>query len=264
MKKALKSIIIGLACLILICVLIVTIPILVVWINSYEVEYPETYTVEYCKENYVEVNPKIEVFKASDNSVENTWWGERFRAIKDVPLEEYLYYQHHDFSYGTSQVVRNKNLVLPEDDILYYEYESLELYAYGEHHGLSNKRLEKITGSDADSFRAYIRECLESKNFNIFEGDESKYLSPVYVDERLPIVLKIKFSEYPNLGWRSAIYQLIDGAPNDYFDYFFDGDPNYYFVFWRLVLTEDHEKGYFYQSIWLPLPEEIAKLIPET
>ena len=84
MKKALKSIIIGLGCLILTCVLIVTIPILVSWITSYEVEYPETYTVEYCKENYVPANPQLVAFKIADNSVEDI-----YRPAKYLP-QNYL------------------------------------------------------------------------------------------------------------------------------------------------------------------------------
>ena len=246
-----KKIIGFLACLILPFVLGIAIFMVVIWITSYEVEYPETYTVEYCKENYVPANPQLVAFKIADNSVEDIWRDDIYIAIKNVPTEDYLYHKNNIFlTTSHTEIVRNKNLVLPEDELLFYEYKSLELYVNGNQYNLSNTELKKSTGDKADSFRAYIQECLESGNYKKFSFDPN-IVSHAYANEKFSIILEIKFSEHPYLGWGSEIYQ------------FTDGDPNYYFLFARFVVDESHPDGY-YKRLCIPLPEDLAKLIPET
>jgi carboxyl-terminal processing protease len=174
-------------------------------------------------------------------SVQTTFY--QFKTAVDALIEYgvqgLIFDVRNNLGGDVNAVLRMLDYLLPEGEIFV---------------SVSEDGKEKITKSDADSFRSYIRECLESENYRRYNRD-SESISRVCTNahgQEFSISIEIKFSKYKGgLGWVTSLHR------------FDDDDSTCYFRFRHFTVDEEHPYGY-YESLYLPLPEDLAKLIPET
>ena len=161
--------------------------------DEYIVTYPENYTVDYCNENYIKADPNLLYLRVADNDLgKNNVKGKNgnFRAIKDVPLDEYLMFDEALLLYSLSyEIIKNKNnLDLPQQEILSYKIKDIKIYRqtydteiepvdkYKLGAKMVEEELSSISGEKTDAFQAHIIECLEQGNYHKNYGKQYGYV----------------------------------------------------------------------------------------
>lgn len=187
----------------------------------YTVEYPDIYTPEYCRDNYIRASKNLVHIYNAENEIgqfiklqDVGGWG-TYYAIKDVPLDEYLLrdelqmFTDHKFS-----IVKNKNKALPKDEILSYKISDLKLYSFSlasdddQNYG-SNCVKENVASLDRDkldSFQTYIQNCIDTKNYKTPKFGNKSYVR----HNGLLLYIRVCFSEYQFLAWDAVIIYKDD------------------------------------------------------
>lgn len=194
--------------------------------DEYIVTYPENYTVDYCNENYIEADPNLLYLRVADNDIgriEIPGGGARYRAIKDVPLDEYLMFDESImFAPLSYKILKNKNnLDLPQQEILSYKIKDIKIYRqtydteiepvdkYKLGAKMVEEELSSISGEKTDAFQAHIIECLEQGNYHKNYGKQYGYVfnpNIVRSNDR-KVRLRVTFENYENLVWDTTIYE---------------------------------------------------------
>ena len=191
--------------------------------DEYIVTYPENYTSDYCDENYIEADTNLLCLRLAENTIgKSNIKGNNgsYRAIKDVPLDEYLVFDNAitvlPFSY---KILKNKNnLNLPQQEILSYKIKDVKIYLeanlepvdrYKLWKKLVEEELYSISGEKADAFQAHIIECLEQGNYHKNYGKQYGYVftpDPIISNNHM-VRLMVTFENYENLVWHTTIYE---------------------------------------------------------
>jgi hypothetical protein len=167
-------------------------------------------------------------------------------------------------------VFRNSEVELSEPEILSWTVDRAELYWHNGHHFLDKKGkvssigedvcYETLADVDGVSFQSHLKTCLETEGYRAngagcmwhtvtkrftFNDNGSN------VESDLMLTLRVHFEEYENIVWDGKVV-TIEGGEHDY-----------YVLFYLFTVTESIPEGY-YRDVFVPLPTEIAELIPET
>ena len=220
--------------------------------DEYIVNYPESYTLDYCIDNYVNADPNLIYLRVADNRIGRMDVPGGFAsycAIKDVPICDYLLLDENImFAPLSYKVVKNiNNLNLPQQEILSYDLESVIIYSIAKDLDETNEKKlgvemisEIIASTDCDgatAFQNHIIDCIGTNNYretgiagDLFEAVEN-------------IRVRVVFKDYENLAWDSGLFKQ---------------NGSYYIVFYIPV---DYPDGGWTQN-WLPINQELVELIP--
>ena len=213
------------------------------------VKYPKNYTLEYCQANYEDADDQLVAIEIAPNCIDpDRLYGILFQqhayyAIKDVPPDEYLNrITFYTFGAKTERLVRKKQGD-SKPDLLTLEYESIELYWR-----YPDESIVTVNGHEATSLRVHFNNCIENYDYLIGGSKVSSITKEVietdpygqeYTDESY-LFMRIHFAKYEYIVFEAQV-RRGDSDNRCYMEYRRDND-----------------------CIYLPLPEEIAKLIPET
>ena len=243
---------------------------------NYHFAYPEGYTAEYFKENYVLCDRNLIHLQAAENSAgQHEEYGQYFSyyAIQDVPVEKYVC-SREDFIILDPgfdvRIARSPELEMSEPEILSWTVDRAELYWRNGHHFLDKKGkvssvgedicYETLAEVDGAGFQAHLKTCLETEGYrangagcmwNIVTKRFTFNDNGSNVESDLMLTLRVHFKEYENIVWDGKVV-TIDGGEHDY-----------YVLCYVFTTTETSPEG-FYRDVFVPLPEEIAELIPKT
>ncbi|MBR6577453.1 MAG: hypothetical protein IKK74_00745 [Clostridia bacterium] len=237
----------------------------------FKAKYPEGYTAGYFHANYVQADPNLIHLYASENSAgkyDEFGQIDRYYAIKDVPIDEYVCYSHDWFILDPGfevYIARNKDMKISGSEILSYEVSSAELFwedgsyfddkernkmeAIGE-----KKYYESVASIDAKAFQNALKDCIETGNYVGYRDLDSSSLYKPFVDHEgvnsyLTLKIRVRFSKYENIVWDATVKRSME-------------EPDKYYVVHQLfVTTENFPEGY-YTDVCVPLDSSIAKLIP--
>lgn len=214
--------------------------------DEYIIDYPESYTLDYCIDNYVEADPNLIYLRAADNIIgkmEIPGGFASFRAIKDVALDEYLLRDEAVlYRYISYQIVKNKNNIqLPEQEILSYDLESIIIYSpkslrdiYLDQLKLGTEIISEILiSTDSEgvaAFQNHIIDCIETNNYRQdIQGNIDDFRA------------RVVFKNYESLAWDT---RLREQNGTYYIDFYIPADGD-----WTLV--------------YLPINQELVDLIQE-
>ena len=237
--------------------------------------YPKELTNEYCMQNYCYADPNLNFLSCDINSadgysnIEGTSFC--FKAIKDVPIEEYLVARHNTIFDKNKyyNVVKNRAMGLNNLEILTYEIESIEIFkrtavpqtdvalrklgtmCYDE-------QIALLTDDQTDAFIEHLKTALETKDYED-RGPKEPDLGLVRYQIEC-YCIRVHFSEYKNLVWDSYI-SMQNGT---YGIGMYLMNPAY-------LESEEAKldlRAQIFESPWfnirIELPEELADLIPES
>lgn len=221
--------------------------------DEYIVNYPESYTVDYCVNNYIRADPLLVHLRASDNKIaghiEIPGGVAYYRAIKDVPLDDYLLCDEAILFFAplSHKIVKNKNNSnLPQQEILSYKIRSVILYYTNPDLDGSDKMklgekmmgevIASIDGDGATAFQNHIIDCIETNNYK-----KSNIAGDLY--DVMNIHVRVVFENYENLVWDSVLCKQ---------------NGTYYMVFHT---PADSPDGGWIQNR-IPINQELAELIP--
>ena len=243
--------------------------------DSSNFSYPEGYTAAYFHQNYAVCDPNLFPLHTAKNSAgrveENGAYG-TYYAIPGIPVEEYVCCRGDFIILNPSfdiKIWRSRELDATEPEILSWTVDRAELYWHNGHHFLDKKGkvssigedvcYETLADVDGVSFQSHLKTCLEeegyrangfgcmwhtvTKRFTYRENGSN-------VESDLMLTLRVHFKEYENIVWDGKVV-TIEGGEHDY-----------YVLCYVFTTTETAPEG-FYRDIFVPLPEEIAKLIPK-
>lgn len=238
--------------------------------ETYKAEYPEFFTPEYCYQNYVDADPNLTYLICARNGIgrhEENRHVDRYYAIKDIPVDKYLCSFRNSImfsKYLDAQILKHKDL--HEEAILDYAVTELEIY-WGwldsfEHerdmYNIGNDKVcESLVSTDAKDFQEYLCSTVELiVNNEFYEGISSlppitKQYTQDGVASELVLQLRVYFTEYDNLVWDA---QLCCDETKSYGAYFY--------LRFNLPTYFDESYSYGYREVYIPLPENIASLIP--
>lgn len=239
--------------------------------DSSNYSYPEGYTAAYFYNNYVQCDPNLIHLRAAKNSAgkyKRDPARYEYYAIKDVPLEEYVCYSE-DFVLldptFSPYVARNKAVEMPQPEVLTWTVSGAELYWRNGHHfrDIKGKMMsvgEKIcyatvAETDGDAFQAQMKNAIEKGSYLEngmgcnWDFVSTRFRNEEGVESDLVLHLRLHFAEYENIVWDGLVI-TIDGREG-------------YFVYCYVRTTTEYSPEGFYQDIFVPLPAEIAKLIPK-
>ena len=226
--------------------------------------YPEGYTAVYFHQNYTVGDPNLIHLRAAENSAgrvdENGWYGSYY-AIEGVPVEKYVCsrgdHKMLDPTFDVS-ILRSPDLEKSEIEILSWTAVRGELYWRDADEFLDKKgktssigediREETLADVDGVGFQTYLKTCLENADYR--QNEVGLIWNFVPKPGNLLLYLRVHFKEYENIVWDGEIV-TIDGGEHDY-----------YVRCHVFTTTEVAPEGY-YQTVFVPLPAEIAELIPE-
>lgn len=239
------------------------------------VSYPEGYTAAYFQQNYAVCDPNLICLQTAKNSAgrveENGAYG-TYYAIPGIPVEEYVCCRGDFIILNPSfdiKIWRSRELDATEPEIFSWTVDRAELYWHNGHHFLDKKGkvssigedvcYETLANVDGMSFQSHLKSCLEeegyrangfgcmwhtvTKRFTYRENGSD-------VESDLMLTLRVHFKEYENIVWDGKVV-TIEGGEHDY-----------YVLFHLFTVTESIPEGY-YRDVFVPLPAEIADLIPE-
>jgi hypothetical protein len=239
---------------------------------SYTVEYPAEYTPYYFYQNYVQCDPNLIHLRAAENSAgkyKHDPLRYEYYAIKDVPMEEYICYSE-DFVLldptFTPYIARNSSVEMAQPEVLTWTVTGAELYwrngfylddsvkkkmaAVGE-----NIRYESVAEVDGVAFQEQMKTAVEEESY-LENGmgchwnlTTKRFKNEEGVEADLVLYLRLHFAEYENIVWDGLVI-TIDGQEG-------------YFVYCYVWTTTEYTPEGFYQDVFVPLPAEIAELIPE-
>ena len=226
--------------------------------------YPEGYTAVYFHQNYTVGDPNLIHLRAAENSAgrvdENGWYGSYY-AIEGVPVEKYVCsrsdYKMLDPTVSVS-VVRSPEFKESELEILSWTSDRAELY-WRDNGQFSDKKVnmssvgedihkETLSNIDGVGFQTYLKTCLENEDYRVNEIGLIWNFVPK--QGNLLLYLRVHFKEYENIVWDGEIV-TIDGGEHDYY------------VRCHVSTTTETAPEGFYQTVFVPLPAEIAELIGE-
>ncbi|MBQ3507204.1 MAG: hypothetical protein IJA91_01535 [Clostridia bacterium] len=241
--------------------------------ETYTVEYPAEYTALYFYNNYVQCDPNLIHLRAAENSagkLKRDPARYEYYAIKDVPMEEYVCYSEDFvlFDPGFSPyVARNKAVEMPQPEVLTWTVSGAELYWHnsfplddsrkGKMTAVGEKiRYESVAEVDGAAFQARLATAMEEESYlENGEGCHWSLITKRFTNEEgvkssLTLYLRLRFAEYANIVWDGHVVTI-------------DGESGYFVYCYRFTASEKVSEGY-YRDIFVPLPKEIAELIPET
>lgn len=234
--------------------------------ETYTVEYPAEYTALYFYNNYVQCDPNLIHLCAARNRAgklkrDSTRY--EYYAIKDVPMEEYICYSEDYllFDPGFSPyLARNKAVEMPQPEVLTWTVTGAELYWQDGRHFKDTKGKMMFVGekicyatvaeTDGTAFQTHLKTVMEESTYlENGMGCNWDYVRTQFRNEEgvgsdLLLHLRLHFAEFENIVWDGMI-TTVAGQEG-------------FFVHCYVWKTKD------YQDVFVPLPEEIAELIPET
>ena len=237
--------------------------------EPYTVEYPELYTPEYCYVSYVaeDTDKNLLPLHVAENYICITVNGlsHRYGAIKDIPLDKYFYDVQCAIVLVTPymHIARHKNV--EEEPILDYHYTKVELLWERARPEFSDPDFwsvgeaviyETIAEIDASAFQTFLLASINGGHYHEsdFEIPATSVLQKITdkygISTNLYLKIRVHFLEYENLVWDAKI-QYADGS--------------YYLLFFLLTKADDplNKIGEdYYRAVYIPLPEDIVKLIP--
>ena len=257
MRKNLLAVRLGVA--LLTCLLLVTFTLSSCGEKAFIAVYPKEYTPYYFYQNYVQCDPNLIHLSAAKNSAGKLKHDPdryEYYAIKDVPVEEYVCYSH-DFALFdpefTPYIARNSSIEMTDPEVLTWTVTSAELYWRESGHFDDGKgkmlalgeEIYYINHADVDgaAFQAHLRDCMA-------DGDYREVNSWNTISRKqgnLRLCLRLHFAEYENIVW--------DGMVT------LEGDD--YFVLCHVWTLYENLSMWDYRTVLVPLPAEIAELIPE-
>ena len=242
----------------------------------YNFAYPEGYTAEYFKENYLPCDRNLIHLQAAENSAgqhEENGQYLSYYAIMDVPVEKYVSCREDYIILDPSFdifVFRNPEVEISEPEILSWTVERAELYWRNGHHFMDKKGKvssigedifhETLTEVDGAGFQTHLKTCLETEGYRangagcLWHTVTKRFTfndNGSNAESDLMLTLRVHFKEYENIVWDGKVV-TIEGGEHDY-----------YVLFYLFTVTESIPEGY-YRDVFVPLPAEIAELIPET
>lgn len=233
--------------------------------KDYQADYPDNFTTEYCVQNYVFADPNLMFLERAKNDATESynWNGKVFRffAIRDVSPEDYLVVTASTFfvEHGAVRVVKDQDIGIENYEIFTKEIACAEIYrrksvdiddllCAGEK--CYESQIGQLTDAQIDDLIDYIKDCLDSQQFSEMEYYPTTHFQPGAYGN--PVILRIQFEEYDYLVW-DALTVRRDGTR--------------YIVFYIYDDTYPEPSGMWTEHRWvpvlIPLPEEIAALIPE-
>ena len=212
------------------------------------VKYPKNYTLEYCQANYEDADQQLVAIEIAPNCIDpDQLYGamahQPYYAIKDVPFDEYLNCVTFYFFGGRSDRLVRKKQENAKPDFLTLEYESIELYW-----GNTGESIVIVSGYGATSLREHFNDCIENHNY-LPDATKLKFISKeaIHVDSSGReytsshyLYVRIHFAKYEYIAFEAKVKRS-------------ESDNRYYMQYQR-------ENDWIY----IPLPEDLAKLIPET
>ena len=244
-----------------------------------KVEYPEQYTPEYCAENYVDADQNLVPLYIDNKdgvgpiSVSDGY--DTFYAIKDIPFDKYLFASKWQLLSTHTRVVQNKNMELPEQEILSYQCKSVDLFwkkvnnssggrfdkwSSPDHADQVSEHIATLNSEEATMFQTYIRECLNTGNYVESGKPNSEFMVSSVWKENMDsglaqnwLCLRVSFVEYENLVWEVAVQKAVIK----------EAEERYYMTFFWFITDEKHPDGYW-KIVYIPLNESLAGLIPKS
>ena len=236
----------------------------------FEAKYPEGYTAGYFHANYVRADPNLIHLYASENSAgKYDAFGqiERYYAIKDVPIDEYVCYSHDWIILDPAfevYIARNKDMKISESEILSYEVSSAELYWEDGSYFNDKERnkmeaigeksyYETVASIDATVFQNALKDCIETGNYVDYQNSVSNSVYKDFVNHKgvnsyLTLKIRVRFSKYENIVWDATVKKSMD-------------EPNKYYILYKLFVTTETSSEGYYTDVCVPLDDSIAKLI---
>lgn len=231
--------------------------------EPFTVEFPEEYSLEYINDHYIEADPGLMYLAASENNfgeVKIPGGKATYRAIKNIPLDEYLVFDERtmDDKYSYQIFKSKEKTELPDLEILSYALKEIEIYVVAnirtdnvQKAMLGNDRVKahiaSAEGDEVDAFQKDLAYCLETGNYKI--GQESVSLKATTrtvtdgnVKSVLAVILRVTFEEYENLVWDAVIFET---------------DGQYYYPC-HIQNSEDSSK---WNVVYVPLNQTLSELL---
>lgn len=253
------------------CLLLATFALSSCGEKAYVAEYPKEYTPFYYYENYVPCDPNLIHLRAAKNSAgkyERNGWYFYYYAIEGVPVEEYVCYSEDCLILDpcfSSYVARHSTVEISRPEVLAWTVTGAELYwRDGDHFRDTKGKMisvgekifyETVAEADGSSFQAHWKTAMEESSYlENGMGCNWSFVSKRFrneegVESDLVLYLRLHFAEYENIVWDGMI-TTIDGQEG-------------YFVYCYVWMTTESFPDGFYEGVFMPLPEEIAELIPK-
>ena len=268
MKKSLLAVRLGVT--LLTCLLLVTFTLSSCGEKPYVAVYPEEYTPYYFYQNYVQCDPNLIHLSAAKNSAGKLRRNPdryEYYAIKDVPVEEYVCYSH-DFALidpgFTPYIARHSSVEMPQPEVLTWTVTGAELYWRDGHHFSDTKgkmmsvgekiRYATVAETDGTAFQAHLKTVMEESTY-LENGRgcnwgfvSTRFRNEEGVESDLLLHLRLHFAEYENIVWDGMITTV-------------SGQEGFFVHCYAWITPETFPEGY-YSEIFVPLPAEIAELIP--
>ncbi len=270
MKKSLLAVRLGVA--LLTCLLIATFTLSSCGErDTYTAIYPVGYTAVYFHNNYIQCDPNLIHLRAAKNSAgkyERNGWYFYYYAIEDVPVEEYVCYSEDCMILDpcfSSYIARHSSVEMPQPEVLAWTVTGAELYWRDGHHFRDTKGKMMSVGEkicyatvaevDGVAFQEQMKTAVEEESY-LENGmgchwnlTTKRFKNEEGVEGDLVLYLRLHFAEYENIVWDGLVI-TIDGQEG-------------YFVYCYVWTTTEYTPEGFYQDVFVPLPAEIAELIPE-
>ena len=253
------------------CLLLVTFTLSSCGEKAYIAVYPEEYTPLYFYENYVQCDPNLIHLRAARNSagkLKRDSARYEYYAIKDVPMEEYICYSEDYVLFDpgfSSYLARNKAVEMPQPEVLTWTVTGAELYWRDGHHFSDTKGKMMAVGekicyatvaeTDGTAFQTHLKTVMEESTYlENGMGCNWDYVHTQFRNEEgvgsdLLLHLRLHFAEYENIVWDGMITTIA-------------GQEGFFVHSYVWITPETFPEGY-YSEIFVPLPAEIAELIPE-
>ena len=211
--------------------------------------YPDEYTKEYIRTNYVLADPNLTYLSLPAACVRGD--GESYYAIHNIPLDQYMVSLWHRFIGGSDYSPRvMKRSSVNQEPVLDWTYDSVQFIAHKQIVEFAPGDLKtvrelgkEVCGStlakiDAAVFRVFLTTALESQNY--LERDALPFSLPEDSYGQI-LAIRVTFKEYENLVWDARI---ITHENIRYLEMYIQRDGTY-------------------EPVYIPLPAEIVALIPQ-
>ena len=252
------------------CLLLVTFTLSSCGEKTFIAVYPMEYTPYYFYQNYVQCDPNLIHLSAAKNSAGKLRHNPdryEYYAIKDVPVEEYVCYSH-DFALFdpdfTPYIARHSSVEMPQPEVLTWTVTGAELYWRDGHHFSDTKGKMMSVGkkicyatvaeTDGTAFQTHLKTVMEESTY-IENGRgcnwgfvSTRFRNEEGVESDLMLHLRLHFAEFENIVWDGMITTV-------------SGQEGFFVHCYVWTTTETFPEG-FYSEVFVPLPAEIAELIP--
>jgi len=237
--------------------------------KAYVTDYSDTYTLEYCSENYTWADPNLKALYIAENYIGEKSTDKYF-ALKDISLEKYLVFKHQPtFFSDPDNLCIMKNVNCKDFPIIDYTAIKAELFwedSLGDVALDSDKILpfwgekvfyESVADLNATEFQRYICDAIASGEYYYRNsGDEETSVNAEYIKKEffnkfmnsidVNLSLRVYFNEYSNLVWDAKIAS--------------DKDEKYYIL---VYITNETNPQVTYNEVYIQLPEDISEIISD-